>query len=346
MKPLIMLSALTLGIIWSIFTPYDKPKKKYWHIISLLLLLVAFFVNLIPPVSTTPNQVSFFTKNMPNIIVPVLLRVNVQENSYNQELNTWKINYSSIDGGPSVDYFHFNGKELLPELKSNDKLVVALKYNKTTKVNEFYALNFVNPWYTFPFIPQLGEKIKIMNFHVPVAWLCVVAYIVSMIFSIKYLKSRNMDHDLVAYSSAAIGTIFTILATVTGMIWAKFNWGSYWNWDPREVSIFVLLLIYAAYFTLRSSIENEETKAKLSSVYSILATFTVPFFIFILPRITSGLHPGAANEGNSGPVMSSNQNMLDSYMLYGFGISLLVTTIIYFWLLNVTVRQKRLMNKI
>ncbi len=341
-----MLSALGLGILWSLYTPYDKPKKKYWLFTTLILALIAFLVNLIPPVSTSPNSVSFFTKNMPTLTVPVLCKINTAELAYNAETNQWKVPYTDPNGGATVDYFYFNGKDLIPELKSNDKLVIALKVNRANQNVEFYALNFVNPWYNFPFIPQLGEKIKIMNFHVPVAWLSVVAYVVSMIFSIKYLKTRNLDDDLVAYSSAAIGTMFTILATITGMIWAKFNWGSYWNWDPREVSIFVLLLIYAAYFTLRSSIDNEETKAKLSSVYSILATITVPFFIFILPRITSGLHPGSAGEGNAGPVMSAQQNMLSSWMLYCFGVSLLVTTIIYFWMLNVTVRQKRLMNKI
>lgn len=129
--------------------------------------------------------------------------------------------------------------------------------------------------------------------------------------------------------------IFCILATVTGAVWAKFAWGTYWNWDPRQTSIFALLLIYGAWFALRSSIESEEKRATLSAVYSIIAFVTVPFFIFIMPRIMKGLHPGSADDTTSGPVVNFRMN---SNMLLIFFLSLTGFTILYFWMWKIGYR--------
>jgi len=148
-------------------------------------------------------------------------------------------------------------------------------------------------WMQFPIIPGLEEKAKIIFFHVPTAWLSVVAFLMAMVYGIKYLRNKNLDDDSRSSASLQLGMMFCILATVTGSIWAKFNWGSFWSWDPRETSIFILLLIYGSLFALRSAIENEEKRARLSAVYSIIAFLTVPFFIFIMPRIMMGLHPGS-----------------------------------------------------
>ncbi|MGE5682375.1 MAG: cytochrome c biogenesis protein [Bacillota bacterium] len=184
-------------------------------------------------------------------------------------------------------------------------------------------------WYQFPVIRGLEEKAKIIFFHVPTAWLTVIAFLTSTIYSIKYLRKKDLDDDAKSYAAAQIGIIFCVLATVTGSIWAKFNWGSFWNWDPRETSIFVLLLIYGAFFALRSAIEVEEKKASLSAVYSIIAFVTVPFFIFIMPRIMPGLHPGSADDTTSGPVVDFKMN---SNMQLVFFISLATFTILFFWM--------------
>ena len=198
-------------------------------------------------------------------------------------------------------------------------------------------------WYEFPNIPGLEENAKIIFFHVPTAWLTLIAFLVSTIFSFRYLKRKDLDDDAKAYSSAQLGMIFCILATVTGAVWAKFAWGAFWSWDPRQTSVFALLLIYGALFALRSSIESEEKRATLSAVYSLIAFVTVPFFIFIMPRIMKGLHPGSADDTNAGPVVNFNMN---SSMLLIFFLSLIGFTILYFWMWRVSYKSIIIRDKL
>jgi heme exporter protein C len=192
------------------------------------------------------------------------------------------------------------------------------------------------------YIPGLGEKARIIYFHVPMAWVTVLAFLISMVYGLRYLLKRDLQDDVRSVSSAGLGFMFCVLATITGSIWAKFNWGSFWNWDPRETSIFVLLLIYGAYFALRSAVEVEEKRASLSAVYSIIAFLTVPFFIFILPRMVSGLHPGSADDAQSprgGPVVKLQ---MDGTMLLIFFASLVGFTVLYLWMLNLRIRAAKL----
>jgi heme exporter protein C len=198
-------------------------------------------------------------------------------------------------------------------------------------------------WYEFPFIVGLEQNAKIIFFHVPTAWLTVIAFLMSTVFSIKYLRKKNLDDDAKSFAAAQLGMIFCILATVTGAVWAKFAWGAFWSWDPRQTSIFALLLIYGAWFALRSAIESEDKRATLSAVYSIIAFLTVPFFIFIMPRIMTGLHPGSADDTNAGPIIDFKMN---PSMRLIFFLSLAGFTILYFWMWNLGYKSITLKEKI
>ncbi|MCB2204975.1 cytochrome c biogenesis protein [bacterium] len=199
------------------------------------------------------------------------------------------------------------------------------------------------PGFSFPFIPGLEERAKIILFHVPMSWMTVVAFLVSMWYGIRYLRKKDMEDDFRSAMSAGLGLLFCILATTTGSLWAKFNWGSFWNWDPRETSIFVLLLVYGAYFALRSAIDVDEKKASLSAVYSIIAAATVPFFIFIMPRIMPGLHPGSADDTSAGPVVSSGG--MDAAMRVVLYSMLLGYLVLYGWLMRIQIRLHRIKLK-
>ena len=198
-------------------------------------------------------------------------------------------------------------------------------------------------WYQFPLIPGLEDKARIIFFHVPTAWLTVIAFFIATYYSIQYLRKKDWQDDIKALTSAQIGIVFCILATVTGSVWAKFNWGSFWNWDPRETSIFALLMIYGALFALRSALEDEEKRATLSAVYNVIAFVTVPFFIFIMPRIMSGLHPGSADDaGGSGPIVNFKMN---GNMRIVFFVSLTSFTILYFWMYQIGYKTAILREK-
>ncbi len=190
-------------------------------------------------------------------------------------------------------------------------------------------------WYEFPSIPGLEDRARILFFHVPMSWTAVVAFLVSLVYAVKYLARRNSDDDLKSASSAGLGLLFCILATVTGSLWAKFNWGSFWNWDPRETSIFVLLLMYGAYFALRSAIDVEEKRALLSAAYAIIAGATAPFFIFIMPRIVASLHPE--------PIVNAEGKVqMNASMLAVFLCSLAGFSALYVWMMAIRIRAGRL----
>jgi len=139
----------------------------------------------------------------------------------------------------------------------------------------------------------LGESSRILYFHVPVAWISVISFLAAGYQSIMILiseKGRN-EREYKAYNAAYAGIVFTILTVITGSIWAKISWGSYWNWDPRETSIVILMLIYISYFSLYSALKDNVNRTGISSVYLIIAMITMPFFVFIIPRIYPSLHP-------------------------------------------------------
>jgi heme exporter protein C len=138
---------------------------------------------------------------------------------------------------------------------------------------------------------------RIIFFHVPMAMLAVVAFLFAMIHAVRYLTTRDPIADVKSETAAELGLLFCALATITGSLFARVMWNSYWNWDPRETSILIQLLIYGAYFGLRAAVEDPDRRATLGAVYAILAFVTVPFLIFIVPRVpaligaSDSLHP-------------------------------------------------------
>ena len=148
----------------------------------------------------------------------------------------------------------------------------------------------------FLFAPKaaiLGDTSRVIFFHVPAAMVSVFAFLYAGIASIIFLIKKQ-PNDLLsekAYNSAVIGLVFAILTTITGSLWAKMAWGSYWNWDPRETSIVILLLIYIAYLSLYSSLSESSARGRICSVYLIIAMAVMPFFVFVVPRVYQSLHP-------------------------------------------------------
>ena len=201
------------------------------------------------------------------------------------------------------------------------------------------AITMVVALLVAPLVPVLRETTRVLYFHIPSAWVTVLALGWSMVNSVLYLLRRDLRNDDHAASAAELGLVFCIVATVTGSIWAKSMWGSWWNWDPRETSIFFVLLIYAAYLALRGSIEGDEKRARLSAIYSILAFVAVPPLIFVVPRIYSTLHPDPIING-------SGKIDMDPMIRWCFFSMLLGFTFLFSWLQSLRVRVFRLERRL
>jgi heme exporter protein C len=146
---------------------------------------------------------------------------------------------------------------------------------------------------TFPFRNILGETIRNTYFHVSL-WLAMVSiFIISFVNSIKYLRNPLPLYDYKAKAYTRSGLLLGVLGLVTGAIWAKNTWGQYWSWDVKQNMTAISLLIYMAYFILRSSLTDSEQKARIAAVYNIFAFVALIPLIYVIPRLTDSLHPGA-----------------------------------------------------
>ncbi len=194
-------------------------------------------------------------------------------------------------------------------------------------------------YYVHPAEGFVGESSRIVFFHVPMAWIAVLAFLVSCVASVMYLKRREPKDDIRASVSAGLGLLFAVLATTTGAVFARIMWNAYWNWDPRQTSITILLLIYAAYLALRGAIDDPERRASLSAVYAILAFVTVPFLVFVVPRIYWSLHPDTI-------INTRGENEFDSRYTQVLMAALVGFTGLYVWLYTIgcrieAIRQRR-----
>jgi heme exporter protein C len=190
-------------------------------------------------------------------------------------------------------------------------------------------------------VGMLAETTKNIYFHVPMSITAVIAFFTSLWFGIKFLRGRNLEDDAKAEAASGLGFLFNLLAMITGAVWAKAVWGAFWHWDPRQTTIFLVFLMYAAYFALRSAVGSAEKRAMLSSVYSIFS-FPAPIFLyFVLPRMVSGLHPGSPENGEAGvnPAVSSTTDVTIRLVLYA---SMAGFIALFFWLHNLRVRQMKL----
>lgn len=151
-----------------------------------------------------------------------------------------------------------------------------------------------------PRINILEHTARNLYFHVPMWFTMMAAFFVSAYHSFHHLRSGEPIRDIRALQAARVGALFGILGLATGIMWARFTWyvgtNIWWNFDPKQTMAAVQLLIYGAYFTLRSAVDDGEKRGRIAAVYNLFAAATVPFLLYVLPRQMQSLHPGA--EGN------------------------------------------------
>jgi heme exporter protein C len=144
-----------------------------------------------------------------------------------------------------------------------------------------------------PRLDILNETIRNLYFHVPMWFTMIVLFACAFFYSIKYLRTGNLQDNVYAVQFTNTGIFFSILGMLTGMEWAQYTWGSAWSNDPKQLGTAMSMLIYFAYTILRSGIKDDEKKAKISAVYNVFAFAMLIPLIFILPRMVDSLHPGA-----------------------------------------------------
>ena len=149
-------------------------------------------------------------------------------------------------------------------------------------------------------IPRLNileETARNLYFHVPMWFTMMAAAIVSAYHSFRFLQNGHLAYDVRAREAALAAVVFGSLGLVTGIFWSRWTWyesaGIWWNFDPKQSMAAVELLIYGAYFVLRSSVDDPEKRARIGAVYNLFAFVTVPFLLYVLPRQMESLHPGA-----------------------------------------------------
>jgi heme exporter protein C len=191
-----------------------------------------------------------------------------------------------------------------------------------------------------PRLPILNETIRALYFHVTMWFGMILLLVVAAIYSIKYLRSSDLDHDDMAIEFTNAAILFGILGITTGMLWAKFTWGDYWSGDPKQNASAIGLLMYFAYLILRNSLTDVHQRARIGAVYNIFAFAAFIPLIFVLPRLTDSLHPG--NGGNPG----FNAYDLDSNLRLVFYPAIIGWTLLGTWISSVRVRLKRVERKI
>ena len=193
-----------------------------------------------------------------------------------------------------------------------------------------------------PYTGNLYESIRNLFFHVPMWFGQIILFTTSLVYSILYLRKRNLKYDIYAVEFAKTGIIFGFLGLVTGAIWATYTWGQPWSNDPKQIAVAIALLIYLAYFVLRNSMSDIDKRARVSSVYNIFAYFIYIPLIMILPRMVESFHPGGKGvEGNPG----LNGEDLDPAMRMVFWPAVIGWSLLGVWISTIKIRLNLLRDK-
>jgi heme exporter protein C len=191
-----------------------------------------------------------------------------------------------------------------------------------------------------PRLEIVNETIRSLYFHVPMWFAMITMFIVSTVYAVLYLSKHSTRYDLISVEFANVGVVFGLLGIFTGMVWANYTWGTPWHGDPKQNGSAITLLVYLGYFVLRGSLSNDEQRARLSGVYNIFAFAAMIPLIFIIPRMTSSMHPG--NGGNP----AFNMYDLDNSMKKVFYPACAGWILLSVWIASVKLRIRTLNEKI
>lgn len=188
----------------------------------------------------------------------------------------------------------------------------------------------------------MGPVQKVFYFHVAAGWLGMLGYGAAVVAGIAYLITKKPIWDMVGLGSVEIGLAFMLINIITGSIWARPIWNTWWTWDPRLTTATIMELAYAAYLMLRAGIDDPDRRARFGAVYAIIAFISVPLTFFSI-RIFRTIHPVVV--GSNDPGAEGDFNMTGA-MTQTFMVSLLAFSVLFVSLLWHRIRLGQLADKV
>ena len=188
----------------------------------------------------------------------------------------------------------------------------------------------------------MGLVQKVFYFHVASAWVGMLSFIAAAVTGIGYLRTNDLRWDVASLAAVELGIIFMIIGIITGSIWARPVWNTWWTWDPRLTTTSIMVLIYAAYLMLRQGIDEPEKRARFGAVYVIVGALSVPLTFFSI-RYFRTIHPVLI--GDSDPGATGAFDMVPM-MLQTFMFSLLTYSVIFIALYWHRIRLGNLASKV
>jgi heme exporter protein C len=187
-----------------------------------------------------------------------------------------------------------------------------------------------------PTEPKMGHIQRIFYIHMGTVWVATVAFILVFVTSVMYLWKESRKWDMLAYCSAEIGVVFLTITILTGVIWAKPIWGTWWTWDPQLTTTFILWILYIVYLVLRSSAGNDTKKAKFAAVFGIIAFIDLPL-VYISVRVMRGISPVVFGPGGGG---------ISPEMMYALLINMAACSLLFILLLLERMDLERMRDRL
>lgn len=168
-----------------------------------------------------------------------------------------------------------------------------LRWSERLPATVVYGALLVGLFFAFIYAPPeayMGQVYRIMYFHISAAWTALASFTVVFVASLAYLLGRGDHWDLLAHSMAEVGLFFTSITLLSGSIWGRAVWQTWWSWEPLLTATLILWLLYAGYLLIRGTAEGEPARMRLSAVWAVLSYVDVPI-ILLAVALMRGLHP-------------------------------------------------------
>ena len=332
-------------------------KIEWWKIIGIILLLYTIVAGTLIPLK--PGIISVSPQKL-NTGIPTLLEVSTYNTRLDKasKLKAWlKVSGDKLLPATGLNVSNSNHLEVtFPPYNGNEgskkyaSLVIeneldgyflypdAIKILNTeeapsinSSLENISVINSVDD-FKFPYRHILEETIRNTFFHVAIWFAMFILLIVSCYHSIKYLLYKDLAADMYSSSLTSVALIFGIAGLLTGSMWARYTWGTFWTADVKLNMTAIALLIYFAYWILRASITDIDTRARISSVFNLFSFVCLMILVMVIPRLSDSLHPG--NGGN--PAMGGED--LDNTMRAVFYPAIIGYTIIGLWISQLNYR--------